>query len=138
MENNIGIAYGAVVENAVGGHGDGRINGNQAFNKFTGGAGADTFILADYTGFTVPLTTGGTSTVLGDDSIDTITDFDSGVDKIDLSQLGVTQAQLTSVSSVVNGINTTTITIDREGLLDDFIFIVQGEAPVITDYHFGG
>ena len=32
MENNIGIAYGAMIENAIGGHGDDRINGNQATN----------------------------------------------------------------------------------------------------------
>jgi serralysin len=71
MENNIGIAYGAVIENAIGGHGDDRINGNQASNSFTGGAGADTFIFARY----------GAS----DTSVDTITDFQTGVDRIDLT-----------------------------------------------------
>jgi Ca2+-binding RTX toxin-like protein len=50
MEQNIGIAYGAVIENAIGGHGNDRINGNQANNVFTGGAGSDTFIFADYSG----------------------------------------------------------------------------------------
>ena len=34
MENNIGIAYGAMIENAIGGHGNDRINGNQATNQF--------------------------------------------------------------------------------------------------------
>jgi serralysin len=71
MENNIGIAYGAIIENAIGGFGDDRINGNQANNSFTGGAGADTFIFARY----------GAS----DNSIDTITDFQTGVDRIDLT-----------------------------------------------------
>lgn len=137
IEQNIGIAYGAVIENAIGGHGADRINGNAANNMFTGGAGADTFVLADYTGFTVPLVTGGHSTVLDDDSIDTITDFDSGFDRIDLSELNVTADQLTSQTSVVGGITTTTVTIDRSGSLDDFIFVVQGEVPVVSDYYFG-
>ena len=33
MENNIGIAYGAIIENAIGGFGDDRINGNQVDNR---------------------------------------------------------------------------------------------------------
>jgi Ca2+-binding RTX toxin-like protein len=45
MENNIGIAYGAVIENAKGGEGNDRINGNQAVNHFWGNGGADTFIM---------------------------------------------------------------------------------------------
>jgi hypothetical protein len=80
MEQNIGIAYGAVIENAVGGHGNDRINGNAATNSFTGGGGADTFIIARY----------GTA----DRSIDTITDFVSGTDRIDLSELNVTAARV--------------------------------------------
>ena len=41
MEQNIGIAYGAVIENGVGGHGDDRINGNQADNGLWGNDGND-------------------------------------------------------------------------------------------------
>lgn len=74
MEQNIGIAYGAVIENAIGGHGNDRINGNAANNAFTGGAGEDVFILAKH----------GENDV----SIDTITDFQTGVDKIDLTAFG--------------------------------------------------
>ena len=69
MENNIGIAYGAVVENAIGGHGNDQINGNQVDNQLTGGGGADTFIFVD------------------DGSIDTILDFATGTDKIDLTEV---------------------------------------------------
>jgi serralysin len=72
MTDNIAIAYGAVIENAVGGSGDDTINGNRANNRLTGGEGDDTFIFAN------------------DGSIDTITDFESGSDTIDLSGLGVT------------------------------------------------
>ena len=39
MENNIGIAYGAVIENAIGGHGNDQINGNQVDNVLTGNGG---------------------------------------------------------------------------------------------------
>ena len=81
MEQNIGIAYGAVIENAVGGHGNDRINGNSATNSFTGGGGADIFIIARYG--------------VGDRSVDTITDFVSGTDRIDLSELHVTAARVT-------------------------------------------
>ncbi|HEV2569176.1 M10 family metallopeptidase [Sphingomonas sp.] len=80
MENNIGIAYGAVVENAIGGFGNDRINGNQANNQFTGGAGADVFVLANYSGVDAT----GKSVI--DTSIDSILDFSSKQgDKIDVS-----------------------------------------------------
>jgi Ca2+-binding RTX toxin-like protein len=87
MEQNIGIAYGAVIENAIGGHGDDRINGNQADNMFTGGEGADTFIIADYSG-TIPDPSNAAGKVVVDNSIDTITDFMTGEDKIDLTSFG--------------------------------------------------
>lgn len=88
MGQNIGIAYGTIIENAIGGHGNDRINGNQADNMFTGGDGADTFVIADYSG-TIPdpsSPTGFKSVV--DNSIDTITDFHTGEDKIDLTAFG--------------------------------------------------
>lgn len=87
MEQNIGIAYGALIENAIGGHGDDRINGNQANNSFTGGEGADTFIIADYSG-TIPDPSNPAGKVVVDSSIDTITDFMTGEDKIDLTSFG--------------------------------------------------
>jgi serralysin len=78
MEQNIGIAYGAVIENAIGGAGNDRINGNQANNVFTGNGGSDTFIFANYSG-----RIDGKTVV--DTSVDKITDFVSGTDKIDVS-----------------------------------------------------
>jgi Ca2+-binding RTX toxin-like protein len=87
MEQNIGIAYGAVIENAIGGHGDDRINGNQANNFFTGNDGADTFIIADYSG-NIPTPSNPAGHAVVDTSIDTITDFTTGVDKIDLTSFG--------------------------------------------------
>jgi Ca2+-binding RTX toxin-like protein len=87
MGQNIGIAYGAVIENAIGGHGNDRINGNQANNVFTGGDGADTFIIADYSGV-VPDPSNPLGKTIVDTSVDTITDFHTGQDKIDLTSFG--------------------------------------------------
>jgi hypothetical protein len=87
MENNIGIAYGAIIENAIGGHGNDRINGNQATNQFTGNGGADRFIIADYSGV-VTRPTG--DVMINDTSVDSIMDFDRDEgDIIDVSALGV-------------------------------------------------
>jgi Ca2+-binding RTX toxin-like protein len=43
LTNNIGIAFGTVIETAITGKGDDTLNGNSANNIFDGGAGADTF-----------------------------------------------------------------------------------------------
>jgi serralysin len=95
LVDNVGIAYGVTIENAVGGSGNDVIIGNSASNRIngnagndvisggagvdflTGGVGDDIFI-ADINGATV-VTKRGTL------SLDVITDFISGSDKIDLS-----------------------------------------------------
>lgn len=95
LVDNVGIAYGAIIENAVGGSGNDLIVGNSVSNRlignagndvmsggdgvdyFTGGAGNDT-IIADINGGTIP-------SKRGQISLDVITDFVSGSDKIDLS-----------------------------------------------------
>lgn len=93
---NVSIAKGVVMENAIGGSGNDVLIGNQANNHITGGAGADN------------LTGGG-----GEDTFvyskasdtsaskpDTITDFTSGVDKIDLvnvlKEAGIRQPDIVS------------------------------------------
>jgi hypothetical protein len=119
MENNIGIAYGAIIENAIGGHGNDRINGNQADNMLTGGAGADTFIFARYGA--------------NDTSVDTITDFVSGIDKIDLSEFeGLTFDNVFFDSST----DELKVDTDRNGSYDMTI-IVHGSDVVATDFIFG-
>lgn len=114
MENNIGIAYGAVIENAIGGAGNDQINGNQATNTFTGNGGADTFVIARY---------GATDT-----SIDTIADFQTGVDKIDLAELGVDWSKVSVAGTVV--------TVDVAAG-PDVVFNVLGSVPVQSDFVFG-
>lgn len=119
MENNIGIAYGAIIENAIGGHGNDRINGNQANNQFTGGDGADTFIFAKYG--------------LNDTSIDTIMDFHSGEDKIDLSFFTGLDASNVQID---NDHDKLMVDTDRNGTYDMQIN-VHGTDVLTTDFIFG-
>jgi hypothetical protein len=133
MEQNIGIAYGAIIENAVGGFGNDRINGNQANNLFTGGAGSDTFIFADYSGKIA--NPKGEKTVV-DTSIDKITDFQTGVDKIDLTEFGAELDYVDlHIQTSASGLNT--ISFDRNGDgKDDYTFLVQGTVTT-GDFLFG-
>jgi len=71
MHDNISIAYGVWIENAVGGSGADTIVGNAHDNVLTGNAGADRFVLSSNAGQ------------------DVITDFAHGVDVIDLTGAGV-------------------------------------------------
>ena len=122
MENNIGIAYGAIIENAIGGSGNDRINGNQANNVFTGNDGADTFVFARYGA--------------NDTSTDTITDFHSGQDKIDLSFFG----KDVDASDVVYNFASHQLEVntDAQAGADFFInFGVNSQAPLVTDIIFG-
>jgi serralysin len=128
MEQNIGIAYGAIIENAVGGHGDDRINGNQANNVFTGGDGADTFVIANYSG-----TRAADGAVIVDTSVDTVTDFQAA-DVIDLSEFaGVTAANV-SFNTVTD---TLSIDTDGNGSVDVTAIIHGVDVNVATDILFG-
>ena len=83
LKENVRIGEKTVVENAVGGHGNDRIIGNSADNVLTGGAGADTLVGG-----------GGWNTfkfnAFSDSTranADLLLDFNTGQDKIDLSQM---------------------------------------------------
>ncbi len=87
LRNNMMLAAGTVIENAVGGSGDDVITGNAEDNvltgnagddTLTGGAGADRFVYAS-----------------ADTGHDRITDFTAGEDRIDFTGLGVAFADLT-------------------------------------------
>jgi serralysin len=94
LVDNVGIAYGVTIENAVGGSGNDIIVGNAASNKLDGGAGNDVIsggagidyltggegsdiFVGDINGSTMPAKR-------GELAIDFIMDFASGTDKIDL------------------------------------------------------
>ena len=86
--DNIAIAYGAEIENAIGGSGDDRIIGNALDNVIKGGDGFDVVTLgAGDDVFIAELGTGMRSRA-GNVAFDVITDFTSGSDLIDLSGLG--------------------------------------------------
>ena len=72
----------ALIENAIGGSGDDVFIGNQVNNVFTGNAGADQFVFK----FSP-----------GEDNIDTLTDFISGVDIIELDDSAFTNLGSTGV-----------------------------------------
>jgi len=115
MEDNIGIAYGAIIENAKGGHGDDRINGNSANNQLTGNGGADTFIFVN------------------DGSVDTIMDFKSGTDRIDLTEIAGLDA-----SKVFFDASQDKLFVNTDSDADyEMTIIVKGDDVLITDIVFG-
>jgi len=102
LVNNIGIALGATIENAIGGSGNDTLIANDNGCTLIGGGGNDMLIggagsdrLVGGTGVDTMTGNGGADTFVfatGDSSAasgqhDRITDFVSGVDKIDLSAI---------------------------------------------------
>jgi len=120
MEQNIGIAYGAIIENAIGGGGNDRINGNAANNHFTGNGGDDTFILARY---------GATDT-----SVDTIMDFQTGHDLIDLTSLAGVHAADVSFDTTSHQL---LIDTDHVGGYDMTVIVLGSDVNLATDILFG-
>jgi Ca2+-binding RTX toxin-like protein len=80
LVNNVSIALGTVIENAIGGSGNDTLTGNSADNRLDGGLGNDTMTGGD--GADTFVLSGANS------GADVITDFDVSEDQIDLS--GVT------------------------------------------------
>ena len=90
--NNLGIAYGAIIENAIGGSGNDTLIGNDVANRLVGGPGNDTLnggagtdtagYSASRSNYTVG--SGGTS-VAGPDGNDTL----SGIERIQFQDRGL-------------------------------------------------
>ena len=105
--------------NAIAGTGNGldnHITGNSAANTLTGGGGADSFIFT------------------GAPGNDTIADFVSGTDTIDLSAYGITIAQVSASSA--GGNTTLAIDSDHSGSSDFTITLIGAGAPQAGDYVF--
>ena len=88
--DNLAIAYGATIENALGGAGDDVVLGNTANNRLGGGPGNDV------------LTGGGGDDVFGFAygwGRDAITDFTRGADLLDLRDTGLAFADLRILAS---------------------------------------
>ena len=82
MTANISIAFGAGIENAVGGAGNDRITANGMQNRLTGGGGGDVFTFTQHDAQAGWLRSDGKKLLP-----DTIADFVSGQDRIDLSAI---------------------------------------------------
>ena len=123
------IANGVVIENATGGSGNDVLIGNAAANVLTGNAGNDTLIGRGGKDFLVG-GAGADMFVFVDTSKDTIRDFDSGVDKIDLSAFDIdsSDVKLTkdSLFADTNG----------DGKYDLHI-VIFGEKALMSDIDFG-
>ncbi|HEX8401355.1 MAG TPA: calcium-binding protein [Allosphingosinicella sp.] len=108
------IFGGTVRDFLVGGAGNDTINGREGNDIFIGGAGADIFAFNGAAGN------------------DTINDFVSGTDKIDLRSYGIQANNVTSASSGTNTI--LSIDSDRDGDVDFTITLVNAPAPAPSDY----
>lgn len=109
--DNLAIAYGTTIENAIGGTGADLLIGNTQDNTLTGGAGGDTFRFGAGWGN------------------DVVTDFQAGSDILDFSATGLGFADLTIYGSggdtiVAGGSDDVTLLgIDAASLgIDDFAF----------------
>ncbi|MDF8333661.1 calcium-binding protein [Novosphingobium cyanobacteriorum] len=99
-----------------GGDGDDTLTGGTGADFLTGGAGADRFVFAP----------GDTGTTLG--ARDRISDFESGIDKIDLTAFGVTSV------SITQGATYDLLSIDQgdDGKVDAVILVdVQGDTHLL-------
>ena len=85
FRENVRIGTTTVIENAVGGSGNDRIMGNSADNVLIGGAGADTLVGGGgWNTFKFNAFSDSTRT-----QADLLLDFNTGQDKIDLSQMAI-------------------------------------------------
>ena len=137
--DNIQIALGTDIENAVGGTGNDTLNGNSLDNRLdggpgldtlTGGAGTDTFVLSHT------------------DAADIITDFDLSADRLDISALVDAFFDPANPSDYIQGSSDgtdITITVDQDGAGTDHapetVAVLQGASagPGSTiDFVFSG
>lgn len=130
LTDNVGIAYGAIIENAVGGSGHDLLVGNQVGNVLVGNDGDDTFVGGDgidlFTGgngadtFFVEINSTGIDFKRGDISIDIVTDFVSGVDKLDLGLL--------DANTTVEGQQGFVMVSQMSGAAGEFMFVTYAHA----------
>ncbi|KFX06974.1 serine 3-dehydrogenase [Pectobacterium betavasculorum] len=151
LKGNVSIAHGVAIENAIGGSGNDTIIGNDASNILQGGAGNDVI----YGGRGVDTLTGGAArdtfayTHASESSFtsgyDTITDFQRGIDKIDLSALN-SKGDLQFVNAFTGngnealidwdaGSNTSNLWLNFSGqTTPDFFVHIVGQPSVATDF----
>ncbi len=122
LTDNIGIAFGTVIEDGVTGRGNDRLIGNDAENHLDGGLGSDT-----YTGGA-----GADTFVVGEAGwYEYITDFHTGEDKLDLSAFGIDESHVAFAGNQ--------ILVDTGGTsAPDMIVVLTDNAPIqYSDMIFG-
>ncbi|AIA71602.1 metalloprotease [Pectobacterium atrosepticum SCRI1043] len=142
LKGNVSIAHGVTIENAIGGSGNDIIIGNSADNILQGGAGADTLTGGAGKDIFVYASASDSSNTTG---YDTITDFQRGIDKIDLSALNQNK-DLQFVDSFTGlgnealldwdaGSNTTNLWLNFAGqTTPDFLVHIVGQPSAATDF----
>jgi len=131
---NFSIAYGTIIENAIGGSGRDLLWGNDVANTLDGGKGNDVL-----RGF------GGNDTLIGGDgrdsfvfdndgSIDTVKDFVTGVDSLDLRGVAGATSQYVSFDAKSH---TLLIDTDHNGSADMKIIVLGSAVNLASDvlYH---
>ncbi|MEB3359030.1 MAG: M10 family metallopeptidase C-terminal domain-containing protein [Synechococcales bacterium] len=128
IKDNVAIAFGVTLENAIGGAGNDTLIGNEGSNQLTGSSGAD--VLIGLAGNDQLTGGAGDDTFVfqtENDGVDTITDFAQGNDTIDVSPL-LTQVGYAGADPLLEGILTASVQqgsiavlFDRDG--------VGGNAP---------
>lgn len=126
VKDNIGIAFGAVIENAIGGSGNDTLTGNSANNTLDGRLGTDTVVVGYSFGSAYSAT--GTATHLhlvgaeGDDWLDNIeyVTFAGGVTKTTNEVLGANLVGSLTINDVTitegnSGTTTATYVVTRSG-----------------------
>jgi serralysin len=137
---NVSIAYSSTIENAIGGSARDLLWGNEVANTLSGLGGND--VLNGFGGNDRLIGGAGNDTLTGgsgsdvfvfanDGSTDTMTDFQTGVDKIDLTALtGVTAANVTYNAAT----HQVQIDTDHNGVAD--LFINSANVVGAGDYLF--
>lgn len=130
--SNFSIAYGVTIENGTGGSARDLLWGNEVANVLKGMGGDD--VIQGYEGNDVLYGGDGADTFVYGDAdthgTDTIGDFQTGVDKIDFSQLDITASDV-SYNATTHKIE---INLDHTGGADMFINVAAAVAP--TDFIF--
>ncbi len=133
-ENNLAIAFGTEIENAVGGRGDDRLVGNELANRLEGGEGTDVI-------------TGGAGidTLVGGRGADLFVDTPEGLDgdllldfavedRIEFLGVSLTDSQL--VTGTAGGRSLLSVDLDADGISDlavRFGTLLAGEFRVAGD-----
>lgn len=126
--------FGGTLEDfLVGGAGNDTLNGRESNDTHIGGGGADIFVFSD-TPATSPRMGSPNGSPGGPPGNDTIVDFTSGTDKIDLSAFGISSDNVSSTTS--GGVTTISVDGDRDGTADFTITLANGVEPTNMDFIF--